>query len=347
MRAVVTGGAGFIGSYLMEELIGRGVSVTVWDNLFRGRLENIQNLLYGENRFIQIDMARHENIDRMARLLLEERPELIFHYAAINGTQYFYDIPSQVLEVNTAAVYHLMAALREVKRTAPDYRCRIIYASSSETYGEPFSLPSKETDVTYVNIEHIRDSYAAAKLAGEFYVKLFARELKLDYVILRLFNVYGPRMVGTKYGQVIPEFIQRLSDGEYPLNIYGSGEHMRSFCYVTDNVRMTADAALMETPNGVYNIGNSYEISIRYLAELIMKKMGMEPSFKFLPEREGDHKRRCPDTTKLHSIIGMQEYIELEEGVDLMLRDWRGKGCRSDPVPYGQGPLDNIVIRNS
>lgn len=319
MRAIVTGGAGFIGSYLMEELIGRGISVTAWDNLFRGKMENIQALLNDYNHFFHIDMAEYENVSQMAQLILSERPEFIFHYAAINGTQYFYDIPAKVLEVNTAATYHLMLALREVKKQAPEYHCKVIFASSSETYGEPFSLPSKETDVTYVNVDHIRDSYAAAKLVGEFYIKLISEELGLDYIIFRLFNVYGPRMVGTKYGQVIPEFIQRLSDGEYPLKIYGNGEHMRSFCYVTDNVRMTVDAALAKCPNGVYNIGNDHEVSIRELATLIMEKMGKEPKFVFLPEREGDHKRRCPDTSKLFSIIGDQMNITLEEGIDRML----------------------------
>lgn len=321
MRAIVTGGAGFIGSYLMEELISRGIAVTAWDNLFRGKLENINSLLNAENRFIKIDLAEYANISKMVELILSERPELIFHYAAINGTQYFYDIPAKVLEVNAAATYHLMLALREVKKQMPDYHCKIIYASSSETYGEPFSLPSKETDVTYVNIEHVRDSYAVAKLVGEFYVKLIAEELGLQYIILRLFNVYGPRMIGTKYGQVIPEFIKRLSDGEYPLNIYGNGEHMRSFCYVTDNVRMTVDVALADAPSGVYNIGNDHEVSIFDLATFIMRKMGKQPRFNYLPEREGDHKRRCPDTTKLCQIIGVQDNITLEEGIDRMLKN--------------------------
>lgn len=324
MRAIVTGGAGFIGSHLMEELVSRGFSVTAWDNLFRGKLENIAGILNEENRFVLLDMADFSAISEMARLILEERPELIFHYAAINGTQYFYDIPAQVLEVNTAAVYHLMLALREVKRAASDYHCRVIFASSSETYGEPFSLPSKETDITYVNIEHVRDSYAAAKLVGEFYVKLIGEELGLDYLILRLFNVYGPRMVGTKYGQVIPEFIQRLSGGEYPLNIYGNGEHMRSFCYVSDNVRMTVDAALKAVPNGIYNIGNDREVSILDLGTLIMRQMGKEPRFNFLPEREGDHKRRCPDTAKLCGAIGPQSYVTLEDGIGRMLQNLKG-----------------------
>lgn len=320
MRAIVTGGAGFIGSHLMEELVARGISVTAWDNLFRGRIENIQKLLGDNNHFINLDLARHDMIGEMTRLILEERPELIFHYAAINGTQYFYDIPAQVLEVNAAATYHLMLALREAKRQAPDFCCKVIYASSSETYGEPRSLPTKETDITYVDISHVRDSYAIAKLVGEFYVKLISEELRFHYTILRLFNVYGPRMVGTKYGQVIPEFIQRLSDGEYPLSIYGNGGHRRSFCYVLDNVRMTVDLALSNAEDGVYNIGNSHEISILELAELIMRKMGKEPAVRFLPERTGDHKRRCPDTAKLHQAIGIQSYIPIETGIDMMFR---------------------------
>lgn len=319
MKAVVTGGAGFIGSYLMEELVKRGITVAAWDNLFRGKMENISKLLNDKNEFINIDLAKTENIPQMTELLVKEQPELIFHYAAINGTQYFYDIPSQVLEVNTSATYNLMQAVRSAKKQFPDYKCKIIYASSSETYGEPFSIPSKETDVTYVNVDHIRDSYAAAKLVGEFFVKLIAEETDMDYIILRLFNVYGPRMVGTKYGQVIPEFIQRLSEGEYPLKIYGNGEHKRSFCYVTDNARMTVDAAVSECPNGVYNIGNTHEISILELGTIIMSKMGKTPKFEFLPEREGDHKRRCPDTRKLHAAIGEQEYVSLEHGIDLML----------------------------
>ncbi len=230
MRALVTGGAGFIGSYLAEELAARGCEVSIWDNLFRGKYENIAHLIHNGNYFYELDLAKEENITRMAELLLKERPAYIFHYAAINGTQYFYDIPAKVLEVNTNATYNLMRAVRMAKQSDAGFHTKMIYASSSEVYGEPFSLPTKETDVTYVVTSHIRDSYAAAKLIGEFYVKLMAEETGIDWMILRLFNVYGERMVGTKYGQVIPEFINRLKGGEYPLSIYGNGTHMRSFC---------------------------------------------------------------------------------------------------------------------
>lgn len=319
MNAIITGGAGFIGSYLSKELIQRGFNIAIWDNLFRGKYSNIKELLDENNLFFNIDMSKYENIGQMADLLLTNEPEYIFHYAAINGTQYFYDIPATVLETNANITYNLMLALREAKRRQNTFHTKIIYASSSEVYGEPLSLPSKETDITYVVTSHIRDSYAAAKLIGEFYVKLISEELGLEWITLRLFNVYGPKMIGTKYGQVIPEFIKRLSEGEYPLSVYGNGEHMRSFCYVTDNVNNTIELALSSTKNEIFNIGNDHEISILELGTLIMEKMQLTPKFIFLPEREGDHKRRCPDTTKIHAVIGPGKYISLEDGLEMML----------------------------
>lgn len=319
MRAIVTGGAGFIGSYLCEELVKRNISISVWDNLFRGNMDNIRHLLNDTNRFFNIDLSDSKNIEQMVALLLEEKPRYIFHYAAINGTQYFYDIPAKVLEVNVAITYNLMLALREVKKIDPSFYTKMIYASSSEVYGEPFNVPSKEFDITYVNTEHVRDSYAISKLIGEFYVKLIGQEIGIEWIVMRLFNVYGNRMVGTKYGQVIPEFINRLKNGEYPLKIYGNGEHKKSFCYVSDNVEFTIDLALSKVINDTFNIGNSTEISIKELGSFIMEKMGMKPLFEYLPERIGDHKRRCPDTSKLHSVIGKKEYLTLDLGINLML----------------------------
>ncbi|MDE7311315.1 MAG: SDR family NAD(P)-dependent oxidoreductase [Eubacterium sp.] len=319
MRILITGGAGFIGSHLAQECIRRGYEVAIWDNLFRGKLENISHLLNDRNRFYEIDLADETKIGQMAKQIVEEKPVYIFHYAAINGTQYFYDIPAKVLEVNIRAVSNLMCALRKAKEMDQDFHTKVIYASSSEVYGEPFAVPTKETDVTYVVASHVRDSYAASKLSGEFYVKLISEEIGTDWVILRLFNVYGERMVGTKYGQVIPEFIERLNNGEYPLHIYGSGDHKRSFCYVSDNVKATLDLAESTVKNDIFNIGNANEVSILELGSMIMKKMGKEPAFCFLPEREGDHKRRCPDTDKLHAVIGKRTYMTLEEGLEKLL----------------------------
>jgi nucleoside-diphosphate-sugar epimerase len=319
MRTLVTGGAGFIGSHLCEALVKQGYDVSIIDNLFRGKRENIEHLLNDRNRFYKIDLSLAEEIANVAGILAQEKPELIFHYAAINGTQYFYDIPGKVMEVNSQVSYCFMKSVKEAKINNPDWSPKIIYSSSSEVYGEPSSLPTKEDDVTYVNVNHVRDSYAASKLMGEFYVKLMSEELNISWIVLRLFNVYGPHMIGTKYGQVIPEFIKRLSEGEYPLRVYGDGNHKRSFCYISDNVDYTLALALSNAAKGVYNIGNTQEVSINDLGSLIMRKINREPKFIYLPEREGDHKRRCPDITKLSGVIPIDGFVTLDEGVEKMI----------------------------
>jgi nucleoside-diphosphate-sugar epimerase len=324
MKALVTGGAGFIGSHLCEFLADRGLKVSIIDNLFRGKLENIEHVLNDNNHFYNIDLSCFENINVVSQLLADEKPDIIFHYAAINGTQYFYDIPGKVMEDNTMMTYCLMKAIKNVKKNDSNWKPKIIYASSSEVYGEPLSLPTKEDDITYVNINHIRDSYAESKLAGEFFVKLVSQELGIDWLILRLFNVYGPRMVGTKYGQVIPEFISRLYAGEYPLTIYGNGEHKRSFCYISDNVKLTFDLALSQARNDVFNIGNIEEISIKTLGSLIMNKMDKKPMFTYLPERDGDHHRRCPDISKLKHAITIDDFVSLDVGLNEMIHSIMG-----------------------
>jgi nucleoside-diphosphate-sugar epimerase len=320
VRAVVTGGAGFIGSHLCEVLVEKGYEVSIIDNLFRGKYGNIEHLLNDRNRFYKIDLSLVEETAGIASILFREKPELIFHYAAINGTQYFYDIPGKVMEVNSQACYCFMKAVKAAKQVDPTWHPKIIYSSSSEVYGEPFTLPTRENDITYVNVNHARDSYAASKLMGEFYIKLMAEELQIEWIVLRVFNVYGPRMIGTKYGQVIPEFIKRLYDGEYPLKIYGDGSHRRSFIYVSDHVKYAWALAVSGAANGIFNIGNTRETSISDLGSLIMRKMNKEPEFICLPEREGDHKRRCPDITKLKNTVQMNDFVTLEEGIDRMLK---------------------------
>jgi nucleoside-diphosphate-sugar epimerase len=323
MRALVTGGAGFIGSHLCEILVENGYEVSIVDNLFRGNYENIKHLINDRNRFYKVDMSLFEEIDGITGILVKEKPELIFHYAAINGTQYFYDMPGKVMEVNSLACYYFMKAVRAAKRINPSWHPKIIYSSSSEVYGEPLTLPTKENDTTYVNVNHVRDSYAASKLMGEFYIKLTAGELKIEWIILRVFNVYGPRMIGTKYGQVIPEFIKRLYEGEYPLKIYGDGSHKRSFIYISDHVKYAFALAVSGFANDIFNIGNTREISIIDLGSIIMQKMNKEPKFIYSTEREGDHKRRCPDISKLKNAIQLNDFVTLEEGIDKTLEYMR------------------------
>lgn len=315
---IITGGAGFIGSHLSERFAQEGYKVIIIDNLFRGKRSNIESLLTKGHLLLQYDLVDSQSVSLVERAIVDHEPELIMHYAAINGTQYFYDIPEKVAEVNSIATYNLLRGVEAAKKKS-SLRPKLVFASTSETYGEPFQVPTEETDVTYARIEEDRDSYAIAKLMSEFYVKLYAKKLGLEFVIFRIFNVYGPRMIGTKYGQVIPEFIQRLKEGEYPLRILGNGMHTRSFIYIDDHVDMTTRAVLSARTNQVYNLGNPIETSIIDLAKLVMTKLDLHPKFEFLPERQGDHKRRVPNIQKLEAQIGKVHFTSLETGITKML----------------------------
>ncbi len=313
---IITGGAGFIGSFVAEKLSAEGYSIIIIDNLFRGRLSNLEKVLLNKkNKFYNIDITEDNARERISELIIEFKPELIMHYAAINGTQYFYDEPAKVATVNSLGTLDLMRSVKIAAKKLNNFHPLIFFASTSEVYGEPFNVPTKEKDLTYVRIEEDRDSYAAAKIMSEFYVRLYSKEMGIPYIIARIFNVYGPRMVGTKYGQVIPEFIERLLRKEYPLNILGYGLHTRSFCFIDDHVELTVKLIKSGIINDVINLGNPNEISILNLATLLMEKLNLVPEFNFLSERKGDHLRRNPDITKLLSAVGEFNFTSLEAGI--------------------------------
>ena len=297
-----------------KALIKEKYKVIVIDNLFRGKLENLKSIK-DEIEFFKLDMTSDDFREEFTKILLEKKPSYIFHYAAINGTEYFYDKSAEVSFVNSYATLNLMEGIKKAKLVFNGLNPKVIFASTSEVYGEPFEIPTKESSTTHVRIDQDRDSYAAAKLMSEFYVKLYSQDLNIDYLICRIFNVYGPGMIGTKYGQVIPEFINRLQHGEYPLKILGTGEHTRSFCYIDDHVALTMKLFQSNDYNTVVNLGNPYEISIKQLANKIMSIMGLEPKLEFKKEREGDHLRRNPCLTKLKGIIGNYNFLSLEEGI--------------------------------
>lgn len=315
-KAIVTGGAGFIGSYMTKKLIKNGYYVFVIDNLFRGKKENIISVLNKKQcELIQLDLVDSDSIKSIENLINNNTDiDLIIHYAAINGTQYFYDLPQEVAKVNSIGTYNLMEALVKAKKSL-NPKLKLFFASTSETYGEPFNLPTTENDLTYFRIDENRDSYAVAKMMSEFYVKLYSSKLNINYIILRIFNVYGPKMVGSKYGQVVPELIARLKTGEYPLKLIGSGDQKRSFIYISDHIELTWKLINSSVENSVINLGCDEEISIRDLAFEIMKQMNINPQIETTSERSGDHKRRKPDITKLLSIVGEYEFLPLHEGL--------------------------------
>jgi nucleoside-diphosphate-sugar epimerase len=315
-QVVVTGAAGFVGSFLVDELLSRGYSVVGVDNLFRGSMANLERASANPQfQFERLDLAEAEAPARLRRLLDESGATALFHLAAINGTQYFYDASWMVLDVNVRTTQTVLTALEGSRVTYA------AYTSSSEVYGEPMKVPTPESHPILLNAEADRDSYASSKALGDYYFRIGARRLGLEALVLRVFNQYGPRMVGTRYGQVIGEFIQRVLAGE-KFTIIGDGSHTRSFCLVTDAARAVVDL-FERRVTGYLNLGNDRETTILELARLIHAKMGRGFEPHFLPERPHDHRRRCPDISRLQAELPDLVLTPLETGLDLTIGHFR------------------------
>jgi nucleoside-diphosphate-sugar epimerase len=307
-KVVVTGAAGFIGSFLSERLLQEGYSVIGLDNLFRGKEENIHSL---KNRypqrfnFVRADIARKEEISKG----VFEDATAVFHYAAINGTQHFYERPLDVLHVNLNGTLNVIEAATDSRSIE-----KIVFASSSEVYGEPRLIPTKETEPCVIpDMNNPRHSYSLSKMAGENYLLWAAKQRGIHYLILRIFNTYGPRMDTSSYGQVIPEFIRKLYfDPEF--TIIGDGRQLRSFCYVQDNIELTL-RAFAKVEDEILNVGNSDEITMLELAAL-MHTLAEKPfRYRLVQGRAGDILRRSPDISKILSLTGYQPRVPLQEGL--------------------------------
>lgn len=298
--ALITGAAGFLGSHLCDELLNKGYKVIGIDNFFRGKKENLP--LHTNFKFYELDLTKKS----ISNIISHELPDIIFHYAAINGTEYFYDIPTKVFNDNVDITKKVLEATKNstVKK--------IVYTSTSEVYGDNPPLPTSEDHPITLNIFSDRDSYASSKAIGEFYVKYYCKEYGMDYLILRPFNTYGSRMDNTKYGQVIPEFFRKLSNGNF--TIIGNGKQTRSFCHVDDHKRLSV--MLSETVNNdIVNIGNDEQITILELAKKIHNIKGIKFEPKFAPPRDYDTKRRQPNMSKIKNSYPDYKFINLESGL--------------------------------
>jgi nucleoside-diphosphate-sugar epimerase len=311
MKALVTGAAGFIGSYLSEELLKNNYDVVGVDNFFRGKKEYLPD--HNNFTFYKIDLV--EDALKFIEIVKREKPELLFHYAAINGTKYFYDIPFKVINNNVRMTQNVLDACKQ------SFIKKIIYASSSEVYGEPLKIPTPETHPILLNIHTDRDCYASSKALCEFYVKLFSKQNKKDYLILRIFNTYGPHMDTSEYGQVIPEFIKKMFNNS-EFTIIGNGEHTRSFCYISDHTRLTRKL-IEQISNEIVNLGNDKETKIFDLAREMHKIENKDFRPKYLPGREYDHKRRQPDLLKMKKLINDYPKINLREGLEKTIKDYK------------------------
>lgn len=307
MKILVTGSAGFLGSYVCDKLLKEGHTVVGIDNFFRGKRANVDaNDL--EYIFYEKDLTINNGI--IKGIFKIEKPDIVVHYGAINGTQYFYDIPYKVLDDNVRMTQNVLSACKEVKSIK-----KIVYASSSEIYGTPKVIPTPETEKASINPRAIRDSYAISKLLGEFYVRLFCKKNNIDKLIFRIFNTYGRRMDDSKYGQVVPEFIRKAKKGNF--SMIGKGYETRAFCYVEDHVRLVYK--LMMNSTGTFNVGSDKESTILELARTIHRVLGKKFDPKYLPERPNDHPRRCPDISKMKEEIDDYPKVSLKEGIEKMV----------------------------
>jgi len=312
-KVMVTGAAGFIGSFLSERMLAEGYEVVGIDNLFRGKLENIEHLKSNPNFSFHTTDIRDGGIEE-----LFENVNLVFHFAAINGTQHFYERPLDVLDVNVKGTINVLecAARQKVDK--------FVYASSSEVYGEPAYFPTDESHpIVLPNVTNPRYSYAASKTIGEYYTSWYGHVHGFSYLISRIFNVYGPRMDTTSYGQVIPEFIRKLLL-EPEFTIIGDGSHTRSFCYVVDLVDLLFRAA-QRVDNDTLNLGNPEEMTVFELAEHLHRIGGKEFKYKLLPAREGDSKRRLPEVSKARKMLDYGQQKPIDEGLRLTIDYYKKK----------------------
>lgn len=299
MNILVTGGAGFIGSYVVEELAkDRSNLIVVVDNLLTGSTSKIPTSAHDNIRFIKGDVNSFED---MSGVFYANQFDYVFHYAAVVGVKRTLENPLLVLEDITG----IKNILRLSKNTGVK---RVFYASSSEVYGEPVELPQNE-HTTPLNS---RLPYAIVKNIGEAYCKSFYQQYGLKYTLFRFFNTYGPRQ---SKDFVVSKFIAAALKGE-DITIYGDGQQTRTFCFVKDNVEACLNALKQnKLVNDVVNIGSDVEITVLELAQLIIRLTNSKSKIVHLPPlEEGDMTRRLPDATKMKELLN-RKITPLEEGL--------------------------------
>jgi UDP-glucose 4-epimerase len=314
MKALVTGGDGFIGSHVAQRLVADGNEVIVVDNLSTGSLKNITALVGKPGfEFIKGDIRDESVIDSAVR-----RCDRIFHLAAAVGVQLIADSPVHTIETN-------IAGTQVVLEIANKYKCPVFIASSSEVYGKSESVPFRENDDLVLGSTSMpRWAYACSKAVDEFLGFAFYQQYGLDVVIGRFFNTIGPRQTG-RYGMVVPRFIESALKNE-PIRIYGTGKQSRCFCYVEDVV--DAVIRLMNCSNAmgeVFNIGSDEEITIEALADKIIEITGSKSKKEFIPYEIAygrpieDMMRRVPCLDKIRNIIDWRPKQKLNETIRLII----------------------------
>jgi dTDP-glucose 4,6-dehydratase len=305
LRAMVTGGAGFLGSHLCDALLAEGHSVVAVDNLLTGNAANLEHLR-NEPRFElrRLDICEPFDCGKV---------DYVFHLACpASPVDYsIHGIPT--LRVGSLGTFNALEAAKK-------YGARFFLSSTSECYGDPEEHPQKESYWGHVNPIGPRSVYDEAKRFSEAATVAYRRYHRLETRIVRIFNTYGPRMQ-INDGRVIPNFMKQALRGE-ELTVYGNGKQTRSFCYVSDEIEGLLRLAWSQEP-GPVNIGNPGEFTILECGQKVLEVTGSNSKIKFMPLPQDDPKQRCPDISKARSVLGWEPKINLETGLKLSLEYFR------------------------
>ena len=315
-RILITGGAGLVGSHIADQLVDHGArEIIVFDNFVRGRRENLAYAQSrGEVRIVEGDLR-----DRQSVLDVMRGIDLVFHQAAIRITQCAEE-PRLAVEVLVDGTFNVLeAALKSNVR-------KIIAASSASVYGLAQTFPTDENHHPYNN----RTLYGAAKVFDEGLLRSFYEMYNLDYVALRYFNVYGPRMdIYGAYTEVLIRWMERIAAGQPPL-ILGDGSQTMDFIYIEDIARANILAAQADVTDEVFNVASGMETSLNALARQLLRTMDSDLSIEFGPERKVNPvPRRLADTSKASRLLGFEARIGLEEGLHRLVEWWRRERARA------------------
>lgn len=304
---LVTGGAGFLGSWICDVLVEQQAKVICLDNLVSGLKSNISHLLKESNfAFIQHDITEP--------IFFDVPIDVVMHLASRASPFEFKKYPISILKANTLGVWVALGIAKE-------HNAKFLYTSTSEVYGDAKEIPTTESYRGNVNPVGARSSYDEAKRAGESFAIAYMLEENLDVRIARIFNTFGQRMRAEGvYGRVVPRFLEQALSNK-PITIFGDGTQTRSFCYVTDQVEGLLKLAFSENAKGeAVNIGNDEEITILELAKLVKESANSSSEIVFSELPEDDPPRRKPDITKAKKVLNWEPKVKLREGLLKMMK---------------------------
>ena len=325
-RALITGGAGFLGSHLANALLKEGHTVAILDDLSTGSIQNIRELKSQGNLHYWIDSL--ENRPLLSELV--DECDIIFHLAAAVGVRLIVESPVRTIETNVTGTELVLKAASKKKKP-------VFVASTSEVYGKSAQVPFREDDDLVLGATtRGRWSYAASKLVDEFLALAYWKEKKLPVYVARFFNIVGPRQ-SSRYGMVLPNFVSQAMTGQ-DVTVFGSGKQTRCFCHVGDAV--SAILCLVQKPEAlgeIFNIGSDDEISIEDLAQKVIARVGSKSKVSYIPYEMAyeqgfeDMPRRIPALDKINCLTGWRPTTSLDDCIDLVIQEFaRGEDAKRE-----------------